>query len=592
MSVYAGRWGPQPAIDIAGNGEAGLSIAVKTRGTNLDAVLYLSRDKNTGVAANPLNADAYGNFWFFAEPGEYDLVANGITLPVTVLPDPFEPPFAVASISDPKYGADPTGITDSTAAFNSAVLSGLPVFVPEGDYAFTNIVATALVIPSNTLVFGVGGKSKLHFTASAAGAAGMRTVAGGTNITIRDLIFYSNNVPIAGNTVCKAAFIIDQTVACSNIHVERCEFYYFYESAVTTNGNVTSNRYTVRDCDVHDLSTTTHANPDISAAIQTGTTDNVVIADNRIWNCGQRFTDWAIYIASTTNNAIIARNVIDNCSSGIQNYGHPSNNLAIANNVIRNVTAGSGIVVGIGAGTGPSNVVISTNTVSLAAGNTHTGLQVDCCSHVLIVTNQVNCGGSGIGILVNLTASDITVTNNQVNNLGTIGIQLNSTLGISDVTVHSNSIQGAITLSGIDVGGAGSFTRVNIGRNSIQGIGTPGGVPVNIQAGAGAISVLYIVGNTFGGFAVYGILIQRSVTWLFIDDNTGDAPSWLIRVLGANPATNFRIQRNTAIGAGNLIGYSGTTGKVANNLASVSVSSGGTNTNVTVANNGTTMDLT
>jgi hypothetical protein len=45
---------------------------------------------------------------------------------------------AFANVLD--YGADPTGATDSTAAFNAAKATGNRVFVPEGTYAVANIL--------------------------------------------------------------------------------------------------------------------------------------------------------------------------------------------------------------------------------------------------------------------------------------------------------------------------------------------------------------------------------------------------------------------------------------------------------------------
>ena len=37
------------------------------------------------------------------------------------------------------YGADPTGVADSTAAFNSALAAGKELFAPAGTYSITSI---------------------------------------------------------------------------------------------------------------------------------------------------------------------------------------------------------------------------------------------------------------------------------------------------------------------------------------------------------------------------------------------------------------------------------------------------------------------
>jgi hypothetical protein len=69
------------------------SISVYTHGTTTLASLYT--DKSTGTAApNPVTADPFGNFSFFAVPGDVDVeLSNGYgltTITVTVPADPTE----------------------------------------------------------------------------------------------------------------------------------------------------------------------------------------------------------------------------------------------------------------------------------------------------------------------------------------------------------------------------------------------------------------------------------------------------------------------------------------------------------------------
>ena len=61
------------------------------------------------------------------------------------------------SVTDNPYLAVGDGVTDNTAAFNSALASGKPVFIPSGTF-----VVSQLVIPSNTVLFGLGADSVIQ----------------------------------------------------------------------------------------------------------------------------------------------------------------------------------------------------------------------------------------------------------------------------------------------------------------------------------------------------------------------------------------------------------------------------------------------
>lgn len=88
--TYAGRYGPENVIDQStGRPIPGAAVEVFLRGTSNRASLYLDRTKALSQV-NPTATDARGNLTFFADPGEYDILVNGATLPVTVPIDPAE----------------------------------------------------------------------------------------------------------------------------------------------------------------------------------------------------------------------------------------------------------------------------------------------------------------------------------------------------------------------------------------------------------------------------------------------------------------------------------------------------------------------
>jgi hypothetical protein len=117
---------------------------------------------------------------------------------------------AVANVLD--FGADPTGVADSTSAIQAAINVNGAVFLPTGTYKTTS----TLTLASKTQLFGAGSSSVISYTGSSdaiystSGGAGnnYKTISqlkilsstGGTAIHIVDEYHtYINNVYIDGN---------------------------------------------------------------------------------------------------------------------------------------------------------------------------------------------------------------------------------------------------------------------------------------------------------------------------------------------------------------------------------------------------------
>lgn len=97
MTTYAGRpVFPAYFVDPAGNPQDGVAVTVYNRGTTVKPTLYLDAEKSETIA-NPFLTDVYGNAFPYLDPGEYDALANGLTVPFSVLADPAEPLAAVGA---------------------------------------------------------------------------------------------------------------------------------------------------------------------------------------------------------------------------------------------------------------------------------------------------------------------------------------------------------------------------------------------------------------------------------------------------------------------------------------------------------------
>lgn len=61
------------------------------------------------------------------------------------------------------YGADPTGVADSTAAFNAAIADGSNIYIPEGTYSITSTLNLGVL--GNKEIFGAGRNTVINLNA-------------------------------------------------------------------------------------------------------------------------------------------------------------------------------------------------------------------------------------------------------------------------------------------------------------------------------------------------------------------------------------------------------------------------------------------
>lgn len=94
------------------------------------------------------------------------------------------------------YGADPTGVADSKAAFVAAQASGKDIFVPEGNFKIVGaggLAATQIALADNQNLFGVGRKSVIQITGN------FRLFSIGENSEIKQLYLKGDGKSGGGN---------------------------------------------------------------------------------------------------------------------------------------------------------------------------------------------------------------------------------------------------------------------------------------------------------------------------------------------------------------------------------------------------------
>jgi len=129
----------EPFTYEGGGIAAGVQVYVYMPGTLVKAPIW--HDSGLSRAVNPVKTDNAGQVAFFAEPGEYDLWANGLRFPITVDGDPpavgdgILLPYTVASGNGPADGKNrlynDTGEvrTIESVRLSAAVVAGQPLII-------------------------------------------------------------------------------------------------------------------------------------------------------------------------------------------------------------------------------------------------------------------------------------------------------------------------------------------------------------------------------------------------------------------------------------------------------------------------------
>lgn len=150
----AGLWGPQPFLSsTTARPLVNTAFTVYKRDGTTLATIYTTRTKAVSTA-NPTSTDAYGNGYFFADPGDYVISCNGVTQNVTVLPDSSE------GYYDARRNQD-TGLATPIVAEN------VPWYVCSADLAVLTtqqLWLTAIELPPRQLI------STLEFISGATAA--------------------------------------------------------------------------------------------------------------------------------------------------------------------------------------------------------------------------------------------------------------------------------------------------------------------------------------------------------------------------------------------------------------------------------------
>lgn len=274
------------------------------------------------------------------------------------------------------FGADPTGATDSTLAFQKALNAGGSVYIPNGTYQISSITVpvgcNSMLGQSRSGVIFVpatgrsSGTPLITLNATSRGQYGNFTIQATSALTDSPIFITNDNYSdLSFVTITNCGGIGIQTNTCTGTRI--------FSNSVLDNG---------------------------TCAIFNGASNYVEIFGNECYS-----------VSSDTNSTI-----------GTQN----GTNNSIYDNYCKRTTASIGFCIGVQF---ESYTTVKNNTV---LPNTLEGIATTDSSHISILDNTVYCqtGHHDFGITIDATAANAlscVVANNHIENSGKAGVDLTST---------------------------------------------------------------------------------------------------------------------------------------------------------------------
>jgi hypothetical protein len=501
-----------------------------------------------------------------------------------------------------RYGADPTGVADSTVAINNALKSNDLVYAIAGTYSCSG----SLVLLSGQTFFGDGSATVLQFsdpTISNIVGTGL------TGTTVRDLKI---NVTGSASTVTTGGVLFQSN--CRACKAERLEIAGVNWAGVWI---LASSYCEVRDCYFHDFLGSVHGSSDVIVTddgTSTPVSHNIVEGNQCFGGGWQGVTFMQFYGAGgvvPTYNLASANQVGQHAAYGILIYNAVTNADVfdqIVNNHVENIqgsvlsgNSGAGIYcVSAGGcvfvGNTVKNCCVLTTSTSLApagigisggggaltpfvvTGNhiqnhqNFYGIEaVGCPNGGTISGNTVNLqtGNPQYGIYV-LGSSNVAVTGNSV----TIAVSISGTRGVfayaagqnmSNVTISGNVVTGC-SFRGISCGHTSGFALSNFAvcGNTVAGAATTS-IPFDVVGAANGV----VTGNSAAAVSYFTLAVSDSTGVRYANNNLTTTGTSSITTAGKCTGSYFD---KTNLWTGTMA--NGATGLIVETLASSAPSTG------------------
>ncbi len=401
----------------------------------------------------------------------------------------------VIDVTHPTYGADPTGVADSTAEINAALAAAAAagtrnVYAPEGTYK----TSTALTVPNGVNFYGAGidktiisfvGVDDITIIGSSATdsdafmrVADMTVNGGGANVT--------NAVGLRGrnNNVI-------ERIRVTNIVASTTERF-----ILVISGSGAWNNYNnaIRDSIVDNCTGAGCSGIAISQAVASGFYDyNSVIERNRVIG-GQIGVTWWV-----TKGLVIRDNYFEANAYGFNNDVSGDGTIIVGNTV-----------------NGPTSIGLN-----IGGSGSYDGIAIE--------NNQfINVSSTVPALRFQGNVTNATIRHNKISGSGSIGIQLAST-GNTGFVIADNNIGATFSVAALTTNYVFDSSTAYAGRFSIA-------KSLDV-AGSGGTKTLTVVGAA----AVDGIELQAQVPEVYFNDINGGVLVGYMRYSGLTTSGSFSL---------------------------------------------------
>jgi len=357
------------------------------------------------------------------------------------------------------FGADSTGVTDSTTALQAGLTAvgaagGGTFYIPAGTYKVTN----TLLIPTDVMVRGAGRQATI--LTSPAGTYAGKTVEGAPvyatlgMCAVNNASVYSLTVDHTAGTVSANGIVImagnaGLGTASTNCSIVDCEvkksstpghqyciwslsstgskiLYNYVDGGVSTNTAGTEEgieAYGGTDILIEGNTVKNVNNNGIYVSVDSGVALNLLnirVVNNYVTKCQQ-----GIYLISATSakNCLISNNNIDACWNTSINLTYSSgatvSGITIANNTTNASKSGINIV-GDAAATLQENIVVIGNNIVGTSDASTASISSVSASNVKFLSNSIK-SATQRGMFIS-TGNDIVIKDNNIDTCQTVGI--------------------------------------------------------------------------------------------------------------------------------------------------------------------------
>jgi hypothetical protein len=323
-------------------------------------------------------------------------------------------------VSPLDFGADPTGVVDSTTFIQNALNTGKRVFLPKGTYKISSV----LTVPSGGGL--VGDQSATLFATNA-----------GFNNTSLAIKYTSNSMVVNCSGLTSAPFTPTENILIHGIKIQ-----YEFLDGTSVDGIV------ARNCNNIEISNVEIFGFSNTKALRIASIKDSFITNNYIHDCSIAYTGWLPLRPQITGIEIDN----DRVNSIF------SNRVNVTNNVIKNLTLSAPAITAYGYETDGININSGSNSL-VNSGR----------SPMLVVSNNIiDTVGEGIDTF----GSRAVISNNNISNTYNFGIKMihGASLNvISGNNIFNTGIAG-ITINGSNIANAGDTTKNIITGNFVENI--------------------------------------------------------------------------------------------------------------------------